>query len=283
MKLSDIVNRKIESVPWTEGEKIPWNDPEFSQRMLLEHLSQNHDAASRRFEIIDRHVAWIHDELLKKRPSRMVDLGCGPGFYTSRLAGLGHSCKGIDFSPASIEYARQKALEEKTGCEYLLHDLRSCDFGSGFDLVILVYGEFNTFQKADARLIIEKALNALNPGGRLLIELDSVNVVKSIGQAQPGWHTAQSGLFSNTPYLFLEEGYWNEELQSSTRRMYVIDAGSAEVVQMADNHQAYSEAQIRQLALDCGFEKANTFSGWPIQGLEANDHSLLLVAVKSDH
>ena len=57
MKLSDIVNRRIESVPWTEGEKIPWNAPEFSRRMLLEHLSQKHDAASRRFEIIDRHVA----------------------------------------------------------------------------------------------------------------------------------------------------------------------------------------------------------------------------------
>ena len=53
MELSKIIARTIPPKPWIEGEKIPWNDPEFSKRMLKEHLSQNHDAASRRFEIIE--------------------------------------------------------------------------------------------------------------------------------------------------------------------------------------------------------------------------------------
>ncbi len=43
----------ISSVPpeaselWNEGYKIPWNDPAFSERMLQEHLSQDHELASR--------------------------------------------------------------------------------------------------------------------------------------------------------------------------------------------------------------------------------------------
>ena len=48
MNLIDIVNRPLNPAPWAEGEKIPWDEPEFSARMLHEHLSQKHDAASRR-------------------------------------------------------------------------------------------------------------------------------------------------------------------------------------------------------------------------------------------
>lgn len=56
MKLIDIIHRQPNPQPWSEGEKIPWNDPAFSKRMLKEHLSQAHDAASRRSETIDAQV-----------------------------------------------------------------------------------------------------------------------------------------------------------------------------------------------------------------------------------
>ena len=59
--------------------------------MLQEHLSQEHDAASRRAPIIDRHVHWIHAALLSSHPTAILDLACGPGLYSSRLARLGHA------------------------------------------------------------------------------------------------------------------------------------------------------------------------------------------------
>lgn len=92
--------------PWTGTTKIPWDDPAFSARMLREHLSQEHDRASRRFAGIDAHVSWLHRTFLGSAPSRILDLGCGPGFYTSRLARLGHRCVGVDFSPASVSTLR---------------------------------------------------------------------------------------------------------------------------------------------------------------------------------
>src|SRR5512133_3667932 len=111
MNLLDIVQRERPE-PWAEGDNIPWNEPGFSQRMLKEHLSQTHDAASRRTEIIERHVVFIHGEVLGGPPGRVLDLGCGPGLYANRLARLGHTVYGIDFSPASIEYARATAAHE---------------------------------------------------------------------------------------------------------------------------------------------------------------------------
>ena len=80
MKLIDLFNNERRSTFWEEEYKIPWDDPEFSRRMLNEHLSQDHDMASRRSETIDKHVAWIHQEILNGKSSRILDVGCGPGF-----------------------------------------------------------------------------------------------------------------------------------------------------------------------------------------------------------
>ena len=65
MKITDLINDPAPPTPWAQGDNIPWNDPEFSERMLREHLSSEHDLASRREEIIDRQVSWIHDHVLK--------------------------------------------------------------------------------------------------------------------------------------------------------------------------------------------------------------------------
>lgn len=168
LTLLDLIDRDMAPKPWAEGEKIPWDDPEFSQRMLREHLSQKHDAASRRKNIIQKHVAWIHGHILGGLPSRILDLGCGPGLYTAPLAGLGHTSHGIDFSPASIDYAVQNA---PAGCTYTLGDIRTTEFGSGYDLVMSIFGEFNVFRPKDAQLILQKSNAALNTGGRLLLEV----------------------------------------------------------------------------------------------------------------
>ena len=158
MNLNEVVHRTMRPRPWAEGEKIPWNDPDFSRRMLKEHLTQAHDAASRRTPTIKKHVNWIHHSVLGDRPSHILDLGCGPGLYSSRLAALGHTCHGIDFSPASISYAKKHAGKK---CRFTQADVRTAEFGRGYDLAMFIYGEFNVFTKPDARGILKKAYEAL--------------------------------------------------------------------------------------------------------------------------
>ena len=252
MDLLDLVNRVEVPAPWSEGEKIPWNDAEFSQRMLKEHLSQEHDAASRRSEKIDAHVEWIHRELLSGRPGRILDLCCGPGLYASRLAKLGHECVGIDFSPASIEYAANTAKREGLRCTYQHHDVRTAAYGTGFDLAMLIYGEFNVFRPADARLILLKARDALSAGGTLLLEPHTMECLKQIGEQGTSWYSTSSGLFSDQPHLCLEEHFWDASASVATAR-YIIIGACGNVTRAADSMQAYSDAQYQSLLTSCGF------------------------------
>jgi len=251
--IEEIVRRKARPEPWSEGEKIPWNEPEFSERMLREHLSQKHDLASRRLNIIDAHVDWIHSRMLARERATVLDLGCGPGLYTSRLAKLGHACTGIDFSPASIRYAKEQATEEELNCTYVRADVREADFGSGFDLVMFLFGELNVFRPEDARAILEKAWAAIAPGGALLLEPHRFGTVEKIGTQAPFWQSAEAGFFSDEPHLWLRESFWDAKTRTATTRYFVIDAATGEVVRMADTMQAYTDQEYHRLLEDVGF------------------------------
>jgi SAM-dependent methyltransferase len=225
--------------------------------MLAEHLTQTHDRASRRSQLIDQHVAWIHQALLGEQPTHVLDLGCGPGLYTSRLAELGHACVGIDYSPASIAYAQESAKQANLACTYRHADMRSVDYasnhGSGYGLAMLLFGEFNVFSPSDATNILAKAYQALAPSGLLLLEPHLYASLVPEQQAMNTWFSSTGGLFSPTPHLVLIEQHLNEAQAVLTRRYFVIDAATSAVTRYAQSFQAYTTIQYQQLLTDAGF------------------------------
>jgi len=255
MKIPDILRRNTMPEPWLEGERIPWDDADFSQRMLKEHLSQDHDLASRRFSMIERQVQWIHRRILLRNPAKILDLGCGPGLYTSRLAKLGHECTGIDFAPAPIEYAQEQAERETVDCSYVLGDIRSADFGGGYGLVIIAFGQLNIFKIRDAKEILKKAQGALAEGGILLLEVHLLEAVRGEGERQTYWYSEESGLFSDKPHLLLGERFWDRNNLVAIERYYIIGAAGGEVKQYSASIQAYSEEQYAELLEGCGFRR----------------------------
>ncbi len=284
MKLMDIVHRASPPAPWAEGEKIPWNDPDFSRRMLTEHLSQAHDAASRRFEIIDKHVAWIHEHVLEGVPTRILDLGCGPGLYASRLAQLGHRCVGIDFSPASIVYAQQQAQAEELDCTYHQEDIRTANYdknaGDGYGLVMLIYGEFNVFRLTEVRQILTRAHRVLAPGGKLLLEPHPFETIREIGSQPTSWHATETGLFSAAPHLCLQENFWIAEDNVAIQRLYIVDATTGEVTRHSASMQAYTEAEYRARLNEGGFDDVTRYPSWGAEAETANEDLMFLLARK---
>jgi SAM-dependent methyltransferase len=278
VSLLEIVRRRPILEPWTEGEKIPWHEPAFSRRMLEEHLSQQHDLASRRFDRVDQHVSWIDREILSHRPSRVLDLGCGPGLYTERLSRLGHECVGIDYSPASIEYAREQARLHQLSCSYLEEDIRTAPYGKDFDLALLVFGEFNVFSPEDGRSILERARAALSHRGVLLLEVHTVSAVREIGERGPSWYTADSGLFSDRPHLCLRESSWEPNGKTATERYFIVDAQSGVATRHGATNQAYSDAEYRSLLRGCGFARVDLLPSLTGKAEDVESHFFVILA-----
>ncbi|TVK91640.1 class I SAM-dependent methyltransferase [Shewanella algae] len=249
--------------------KIPWNDADFSQRMLENHLSQEHDWASRKLAVIERQVDWLCSQLAPG--AKVLDLGCGPGFYTQLLAKRGFCCTGVDFSPASIAYAQQQAQAAGLDIDYQLLDVRSYRPAKKFDFIMMTFGELNVFSAADAKSLLKDCANWLTLNGKLLVEVHSFDEVKRQGQAEPSWQRHSQGLFLDAPHLLLTEHAWDEALQTSSTLFWVIEE-NGKVTRFGSRMQAWQDEGYLQLLNECGFNKiqrvdtavwpsSNTFEG----------------------
>ncbi len=247
-----------------KGAKIPWDDPDFSRRMLESHLSQDHDWASRRTSLIERHIDWIAGQL-RQTPSRILDLGCGPGFYTHALAERGHQCFGVDFSPASIAYARKQAADKNRDREYVHGDIRAYTSGQTFDCILMTFGEFNVFTRQDAAGILQNCARMLTENAFFLLEAHTYEAVRDAGVAAPVWQRHASGLFSDRPHLCLQENIWNAADATALSRYSIIDAASGDVRQYASFMQAYTDVEYDDMFQAAGLTVRQVLDAdtWP--------------------
>jgi SAM-dependent methyltransferase len=271
--LNTIINQTVdEETLWDGAYKIPWNDPDFSRRMLAEHLSQEHDLASRKRDTIRRQVQWIHEHICNNTPAKFLDIGCGPGLYIEQFAALDYDCSGIDFSPASIEYAKSQ-LGDKA--KLINGDIRSIDFGSGFDLAMMIYGEFNVFSPDECREILKKTFEALSPGGKLLLEAHTFEAVERIGRAPNSWYKSGPGLlglFSDEPHICLTENHWLNRQQTALQQFHIINSASGTVTTYRSTTKAWTNDQYIDLLKEAGFTSVIIRPDWPARG-----HDLLLL------
>jgi SAM-dependent methyltransferase len=280
MKISDIVNRQNPPQPWEEGEKIPWDEPGFSKRMLKEHLSQDHNAASRRFEVVHRQVDWL--ERLAgglEKDLKVLDLACGPGLHSLDFARRGHSTYGIDFSPASIEWAQSQTEEQSLSSDFVHGDIRNAEFGTGYDLAILLFGEMNVFTAEDLSLIARKTRAALNTGGMLMLEPHEPGVIRANFETAPSWSAQESGLFSDRPHMLIDEGFWHDDVQMAVKRWYVVDSETNEVTNYSQTVVEHTKAELVKLIEAEGFTVSDAPGGWPAGNDDGSPEFYPLVAV----
>ncbi|MBJ3814591.1 methyltransferase domain-containing protein [Shimwellia pseudoproteus] len=263
MDISSMITFTPLAEPQEDDHKLPWDEANFSQRMLHQHLSQDNDWASRRQPVIDQHITWISSQLPPE--ARILDLGCGPGLYTLPLARMGYQCTGVDFSPASIAYARRQERHEALDITYVHQDMRHFSPAQPFDFIMMTFGELNTFSVAEVRHLLRQCAQWLVPGGKLLIEVHTFDEVKRQGQAAPGWQRCPQGLFLAEPHLLLTENEWDDATSTSLTRYWAIDH-NGKVTRFGSQMSAWQEQTGVQWLEESGFHDIQRLpvSAWSV-------------------
>src|SRR5690348_1715233 len=115
-------------------------------------------------------AAWdrIFDLVLAGRSGLdVLDAGCGTGFLSLELAARGHRVTGVDFAPAMLRAARQKAAAQGLRVRFEEGDAENLPFAPhSFDLAISRHVLW-TLPHPEAA--IDEWIRVLRPGGRLAI------------------------------------------------------------------------------------------------------------------
>lgn len=278
--LWQVYRRTQPPLPWRDGTNLPWDDPDFSQRMLREHLDQSHGAASRQSSEIEAQVEWLWQRLNLQPGARLLDVTCGPGLYATAFARRGVRVVGLDFSPASILYARD--LAEKQGladrCIFIHADVRQSlprQLGQQFDAALFIYGQLAVFTRHEAAQLLRWSAGALRPGGRLVVELLDFQRIDK--KSDTWWFTDDQGLWGDRPFLHLGERAWDDSQRASIDRFFIVDleTGAVQVIGLSDN--AYETVEMLELLKASGFRNTWAYPGW--DGLELYDAAEWVVYV----
>lgn len=277
-----IYRRPHHPKPWQQGGNLPWNDPAFSERMLREHLDQAHGAASRVDEERRLQLDWMWEKLGLQPGMQVCDLTCGPGLYTVELAKRGCTVMGVDFGPAAVAYARTLAQQEgvTAHCTFLEQDVREVQLPvATFDAVLFIYGQLAVFQKSEAAALLAKVATALKPGGRLVIEL--LNQERVDKTSSNWWFTDNTGLWGDGPFLHLGERFWDEEVQLSYERFYILhlESGQYNEVHLCD--QTYATTTMEAMMHEAGFSQVDIYPRWDGLPLYDRDEWVVYVAQKA--
>jgi len=105
------------------------------------------------------------------RPPRLVDVGCGTGGTTVRLARLGRAV-GVDLAPAALTLARERGKAADPAPLWLRADAAGLPLATGWaDAVTLLDLLEHT---DDERPVLAEALRVLRPGGLLLVTVPAL-------------------------------------------------------------------------------------------------------------
>lgn len=269
--------------PWRDGTQLPWNDPEFSARVLPVHLDPATHMASRSASVIRRHVAWLRNQMLGRptageRP-HVLDLGCGPGLYCLALAQAGWQATGLDFSPAALAHARVAALEGGLPCIFLAADLtalRPGDLGDlpPADVVTFWFGEFHSFPPETAATLLQWVAGALAPGGVFVLEHQPRD--SFVEDTAQQWEACASSVFCDTPHLWLREHAWDDESRAEITVHWILEAATGRLQRYAQCHQAYEWEDLVALLAGAGLVVESEHP--PIAGIDPRFEFPVLIA-----
>jgi len=177
-----------------------WTDNHTAEQMLAYHLNADIDVSSHRVEFIDQSVAWIGSHFGVGTGTRIADFGCGPGLYANRLAKLGASVTGIDFSKRSIKHARTVAAEEGLTAAYVNQNYLEFQTEDRFDIILMIMFDFCALSPTQRMTMLEKFQTLLASGGSVLLDVYSVNAFEQREEAVSYEENLLNGFWSPEKY-----------------------------------------------------------------------------------
>lgn len=121
--------------------------------------------------------------------SRVLDLGCGAGIFSTALAASGHRVTGVDPAAAMLAIARNR--DGGDGVRWIEADAREVDLNEQFDMVLMTGHAFQTMlTPADRAALIGTIARHLEPGARFFF--DSRNPLFMAWERWTPGHTRQT-------------------------------------------------------------------------------------------
>nr|WP_240927531.1 class I SAM-dependent methyltransferase [Paenibacillus thiaminolyticus] len=215
------------------------------------HFDENIPGGSRDSSFIDETIDFINNLAPVEKYKKVIDLGCGPGLYSQRLAMRGYDVVGVDFNQNSIDYAIREAQEKNLSIDYRNEDITNIDLENDFDLALLIYQIYGVFNPTKRKKILSNIHRGLKPGGLVLLDVLSDTSYEKF-EPKIVWVLSNEGsIFSDKSHLTLYAALKYPDKVTVERSILVFDDG--ELVNYNYWNQNFTIEDLEKEADEAGF------------------------------
>ena len=234
-----------------------WQDEHISKGMLQAHLSENEEGASRPHKDIDASVAFISKSFPSQTHASLIDLGCGPGLYTTRLHDHGYQVTGMDFSERSIAYAKDQAQRDNKDIKYRLESYLEMKDENLYDLALMIYYDYAVLSHEERRQVLTAIYRALKTGGKFIFD---VFTTKAYEQEKESFHYRyfeNGSFYKKETHLCLHGHHLYEDSIRLDQYLIISDQG-IESIHVWD--KAFSLEEMKAEITQVGFKVHSLYS-----------------------
>lgn len=235
---------------------------------------------------VDDHMYYYADSLTDERteaevnsiinllqlsePTSILDLACGYGRHTNRLAALGHHMTGVDFMPGFLDLARRDARERNVCVNYVQNDMRKIEYHEEFDVVLILFTAFGYFNDEENIGVMQNVYNALKPGGRVLFDIPNrdtflKNMPPCIVTEKDGNLMIDRGSFDSLT------GHW------INRRIMIRDGIRKD---KPFKIRMFNPNEINELLKQAGLQLDQIYGGWDGQPISPETRRMIIIGRK---
>ncbi len=223
-------------------------------------------------EISGRDVDFLVEQIPVNPSDHILDIPCGFGRHSNRLARHAASVTGVDIQEGFIDIARKDALRQKVKCRYIAGDMRELDFKGEFDIALSLFTSFGYFDDETNQKVLQKIAKALKKGGRFCIETINRDVLlqnlkNCIIQERDGNYMIDSNRYD----------YLNGRIY--TKRI-IFRNSSLRTINFSI--RLYNPTELQSLLKLEGLKTIKTFPGFCGQDMWGKSLRLLIIAEKFD-
>ncbi|MCP4216703.1 MAG: methyltransferase domain-containing protein [bacterium] len=256
-KLLEEINSRPEPFQFYTADEL-WTDEYTSEQMLKYHLNGDVDLSSRNKNFIEKSTQWIASQFQLDSGKKVIDFGCGPGLYTTRLAEAKADVTGIDFSQRSLEYARDTAKKKGLEINYVRQNYLDFETEDRFDLITMIMCDFCVLSPAQRQTLLKKFHTLLKPGGSVLLDVYSLHTFSQKEEAVTYEEGLLYGFWSPDKYYGFLNTFKYEEAKVMLDKFTIIEAERKRVIYNWLQH--FSRESLCREFEAAGFQVAEIYS-----------------------
>jgi SAM-dependent methyltransferase len=271
------INKKPKPFEFYTASEL-WTNEHTSQQMLNYHLNPDVDLSSRKHAFIGRSVAWMAETFKVNANTKIVDFGCGPGLYTTKLAQHQARVIGVDFSPRSIAYAKEVADKEGLRVNYVNQNYLDFETKDRFDIIIMIMCDFCVLSPDQKKTMLQKYNDLLASNGVLIFDAYSLKAFENRIESASYEKNQLHGFWSADDYYTFLNTFKYEKEKVVLDKYTIFEQKQKKTVY--NWLQYYDPETLKKELSESGFTKTDLYANVAGDAFDPNADEFAIVARK---